>query len=86
MDYGSTDSSPEEELTCIQDTATSPARSSVVSTIPNQNTKRTRKTSFKILPLIKTLNLYVFIYFFSRRLPGRVCNRDLLLEAVFAGR
>lgn len=63
MDYSSTNSSHEEELTCIQDTATSPARSSVVSTIPNQNTERTRKTSFKILPLIKHLNPFVFIFF-----------------------
>lgn len=34
-----------EKLTCIQDIAMSPARSSVVSMIPNQNTARTRKTS-----------------------------------------
>lgn len=64
VDYSSTDSSPEEELTCIQDTATSPARSSVVSTIPNQNTKRTRKTSFEILPLMKPLKPHVLIVFF----------------------
>lgn len=34
-----------EKLTCIQDIAMSPARSSVVSMIPNQNTARTRKAS-----------------------------------------
>lgn len=40
-----------DKLTCIQDIAMSPAHSSVVNMIPNQNTARTRKKSLICYPV-----------------------------------
>lgn len=44
-----------KKLTCIQDIAMSPARSSVVSMIPNQNTARTRNIVYHSVHFLKTV-------------------------------
>lgn len=74
-------------LTCIQDIAMSPAHSSVVSMIPNQNTARTgniifHSVNFKICVSIMTSDFCSSLQW----LPEHVCSHGLLLEAVFAGR
>lgn len=74
-------------LTCIQDTATFPAHSSVVSMIPNQNTARTRKMStFKVLLPLSDIWSSMCQVLFLNLLPEHVYSRGLLLEAVFVGR